>query len=157
MLIIIFRMREKETSLSFILSDVARLYRRRFDVKCRSLGITRPQWQLLAVLARNEGANQAFLADYLEVEPITLSRMIDRMTETGLIERRPDPADRRAWRLFVTETGWALRGRMRELAQEIEDEVFDDVDETAKKYLTDILLDVRDKLVARESVRKVKA
>ena len=156
MLIINLVMSENHISLSFLLADVARLYRRRFDVQCRSLGITRPQWQLLAVLARNEGANQAFLADYLEVEPITLSRMIDRMAESGLIERRPDPADRRAWRLFVTEAGWALRAQMRALAQEIEDEAFEGVSAEARTMLSDILRNVRDTLVDREVARKVR-
>ena len=150
-------MTDSVPSLSFLLADVARLYRRRFDIKSRGLGITRPQWQVLAVLTRYEGANQAFLADYLEVEPITLSRMIDRMADAGLIERRPDPSDRRAWRLFATQAGWDLRARMVAVATEIEDEAFDGVAPEAKALLTDILGQVRDKLVDRESMRKVKA
>src|SRR3954463_13030008 len=96
-------MHNMEQSLGFLISDTARLMRRRFDQKARHLGLTRAQWQVLAHLARNEGINQVGLAELLDVEPITLCRQIDRMEEGGWVVRRPDPGDRRARLLFMTE------------------------------------------------------
>lgn len=81
-------------NLASILSHVSGLLRREFDSRARDIGGTRPQWQVLTVRCRNEGVNQGGLADLLEVEPVTVCRMV---------ERRADPADRRSWRLFLTE------------------------------------------------------
>src|SRR5216683_818956 len=91
-----------ELSFGFLVNDVARLFGRRFDHNGRRLGLTRAQCRTLGYLARNEGINQAGMADLLEIRPMTLVRQIDRMEEAGWIERRPDPTDRRARRLFLT-------------------------------------------------------
>ncbi|RDE06254.1 MarR family winged helix-turn-helix transcriptional regulator [Sphingomonas aracearum] len=99
--------------LGFLLTDVARLLRRRFDERVRALGVTRPQWRTLTTLSRHEGANQGTLADLLEVEPITLCRMIDRLEESGLVERRRDPADRRAWQIFLTDAARPMLDKLR--------------------------------------------
>lgn len=90
-------------SFGFLLSDTARLVRRRFDERARRHGATRAQWKALLGISRHEGINQGGLADLLEVEPITLCRMIDRMADAGLVERRRDPNDRRAWQLYLTD------------------------------------------------------
>lgn len=95
---------EKDT-VGFLIHDVGRLIRYRFDNRARTLGVTRPQSRLLFLLNRAPGENQAKLADLLEVERITLCRMIDRLEEASLVERRPDPMDRRAWRIFLTPQG----------------------------------------------------
>lgn len=91
--------------LGFLLGDAARLLRRSFDARARTMGVTRPQWRVLALLKRFDGSTQVTLADMLDVEPITLGRMVDRLQEAGLVERRADPADRRAWRLHLTPKG----------------------------------------------------
>src|SRR5690606_28746084 len=88
-------------SLGFLLADVSRLVRRRFDARARDLGLTRARWRVLPQLRRREGINEASLAEIMEVEPITLGRHIDRLVEKGFVERRPDPSDRRAWRLYL--------------------------------------------------------
>lgn len=103
-------------SLGFLIGDVARLMRRRFDERARAVGVTRAQWQTLAKLSRVEGINQGGLATLLEVEPITLCRMIDRLEEAGLVERRRDPNDRRAWRIFLTEKARPIIGHIHVLA-----------------------------------------
>ncbi|MBA4763422.1 MarR family winged helix-turn-helix transcriptional regulator [Sphingomonas sp.] len=90
-------------SLGFLISDVSRLLRKRFDDRARLIGVTRQQWRTLSVLKRHEGSNQGTLAELLEVEPITLGRMIDRLEEAGWVERRRDPGDRRVWRIHLTE------------------------------------------------------
>lgn len=91
--------------LGFLLGDAARLLRRSFDERARILGVTRPQWRVLALLKRFDGSTQVTVADMLDVEPITLGRMVDRLQDAGLVERRADPADRRSWRLHLTPDG----------------------------------------------------
>jgi MarR family transcriptional regulator for hemolysin len=88
-------------SLGFLISDVARLWGRRFEQRAKLKGLTRAQCKVLGYLARHEGINQAGLAELLEVEPITLVRLLDRMGEEGWVERRADPSDRRAYRLYL--------------------------------------------------------
>lgn len=105
--------------IGILLSDAARLMRRRFDQRARAHGVTRAQWQVLAVLARNEGISQAGLADRLELESITVGRMVDRLEEAGHVERRADPADRRVWRLHLTDAVGPLLDEMRSLAEEV--------------------------------------
>lgn len=99
-------------SLGFLLADSARLLRREFDARARAIGVTRPQWRVLIVLKREEGINQGELAERLEVEAITVGRMVDRLQEAGLVERQADPGDRRAWRLFLTPRSRALMGEL---------------------------------------------
>jgi DNA-binding MarR family transcriptional regulator len=102
--------------LDFLLADVARLQRRAFDERARLIGVTGPQWRLLTTLFRNEGINQGMLAELLEVEPITLCRMVDRLAESGLIERRANPQDRRAWQLHLTAKAHPVIAQLRSLA-----------------------------------------
>lgn len=112
-------------SLGFLLSDASRLLRRRFDESARAIGVTRAQWRTLVSLSRNEGINQGGLADLLEVEPITLCRMVDRLEEAGLVERRRAPADRRAWHIYLTERSRPLLGELRTLAADVTDRATD--------------------------------
>ncbi len=105
--------------LGFMISDVANLLRRRFDERARLIGVTRPQWRALTMLARQEGLQQAALAELLEVEAITLCRMIDRLAEAGLVERRRDPDDRRAWNLYLTDKARPLIDQLRTIADDV--------------------------------------
>jgi len=106
-------------SLGFLIGDVSRLLRRRFDERARAIGVTRAQWRTLAMLNRNEGLNQGRLAELLEVEPITLCRMVDRLEEAGHVERRRDPGDRRAWKIFLTAQSRPLIAQLRVIADEL--------------------------------------
>ena len=94
---------EAELSFGFLLADVSRLLRRNFEQRVQALGLTMTQWRAIAHLSRREGINQSVLADLLEVKPITLTRLVDRMEEAGWIERRRDPDDRRAVCLHLTD------------------------------------------------------
>ena len=89
-------------NVAFLATDVGRLFRKRFNVAARQLGVTGAQWRMLAAIRRTPGINQAAIAAWLEVEAITAGRMIDRLEKAGLVERRADPADRRTWHLFLT-------------------------------------------------------
>src|SRR4029450_3141757 len=85
-------------NLPFEIAETAHALRRAFDRRAATLGVTRAQWKVLFRLSRMPGLRQVDLADQLDVEPITLCRIIDRLEDAGLVERRRDPADRRAWR-----------------------------------------------------------
>ena len=133
-------------SLGFLISDVSRLMRRRFDERAREVGATRAQWRTLTTLSRNEGLNQGALADLLEVEPITLCRMIDRLEEAGLVERRRDPADRRAWLIFLTPKAHPLISQLRGLADGMIEEALNGLDETRRAALMETLGAIRTNL-----------
>lgn len=118
-----------ERRVGTVLAQVARLMRRAFDERAREIGVTRPQWQVLSVLLRHEGIKQGGLAEILEVEPITAGRMIDRMQDAKLVERKTDPADRRAWRLFLTPRGREIIERLQPLAMETTEEALKGISE----------------------------
>lgn len=135
-----------EENAGSLVSDVARLMRRAFDERARDLGMTRPQWQVLSLLRRHEGINQGGLADLLEVEPITLCRMVDRLQEADLVERRRDPADRRAWRLFLSDRAVALLEQLRPLAAEMLDAALEGLTEEERENLVSALDRIRQNL-----------
>ena len=102
-----------EPTLGFLLHDISRFLRKRFEQRARDLGLTRSQWQVLAFLAQNEGIHQGGLADILEIEPITLVRILDKLEARALIERRAHPTDRRIRLLFMTAAAHPILERMR--------------------------------------------
>jgi MarR family transcriptional regulator for hemolysin len=114
----------EQTTLGFLLHDVARLMRKRFEqvARAKRLGLTRSQAAVLARLALREGINQVSLAQLLELEPITLVRLLDRLQAAGLIERRADPQDRRARVLYLTAEARPLLERVQILAGEVREE-----------------------------------
>jgi DNA-binding MarR family transcriptional regulator len=130
-------------TLPHLLADSARLLRRDFDARVRELGMTSPQARLLLILHHTEGENQGFYAERLEVEPISLTRMIDRMEDSGLVERRPDPADRRAWRLFLTAKSLLVIDQVRTCLAGLEDEMLAGLDPAARESLAQMLETVR--------------
>lgn len=87
--------------LLFLLHDVARLLRHESDKRAAMHGMTRAQWVILFWLERQPGLSQKELSEILEVEPITVARLIDRLEARGMVERRPDAKDRRIWRLHL--------------------------------------------------------
>jgi DNA-binding MarR family transcriptional regulator len=109
-------------NLGFLIADVSRLLRKEFDARVRKIGVTRPQWRVLTALGRMEGSTQGVLADFLDVEPITLCRMVDRLEEAALVERRAHPADRRAWQIFLTDKGHAMVAELRPIALSLFDD-----------------------------------
>jgi MarR family transcriptional regulator for hemolysin len=135
-----------DRSFGFLLHDLARLVRKRYEQRARPLGLTRAQWQVLAHLQRHEGINQSGLAELLEIEPITIARLLDRMEEAGLVERRADPADRRARRLFLTERATPMLERGRALGDEVRAEAFAGLGPIERESLIDMLLRVRGNL-----------
>lgn len=138
-----------EENLGTLLAQVSRLLRRTFDERARGIGVTRPQWQVLSLLMLHAGSNQGALADLLEVEPITLGRMIDRLQEAGLVERRDDPADRRAWRIYLTGKGEELLEKLRPFGTETIDSALEGVGEADRAQFIATLARVRTNLSRR--------
>ncbi|MCW8126443.1 MarR family winged helix-turn-helix transcriptional regulator [Microbulbifer halophilus] len=93
---------DKESQMSFELHSAAHLLRRNFDRRARAHGLSRSRWQVLWHLAREEGQKQAELAERMDVAPISLARQVDKLQQEGLVERRPDPEDRRCFRVYLT-------------------------------------------------------
>jgi len=137
---------ELDRAFGFVVHDVARLLAKRFDQRAKSLGLTRAQWRALAFLAREEGVSQARLADILEVEPITLVRLVDRMEEAGWVVRRPHPTDRRLRLLFLTEKARDTFARMRVIGAKVRAEALTGLTTEEHDLLIDLLLRVRTNL-----------
>jgi MarR family transcriptional regulator for hemolysin len=136
-------------TLGFVLHDVARLLRKRFEQRARAaaLGLTRAQSAVLANLARREGINQAALAQLLELEPITIARLLDRLQLAGLIERRPDPKDRRAHLLYLSEAAYPLLDRIFALAAEVRAEALAGIAEADRALLLEMLIAMKANLI----------
>jgi len=115
-------------TLPFEIGETAHALRKAFDRRAVGLGVTRAQWKVLFRLDRHPGLRQIELADMLDIEPITLSRIVDRLEESGLVERRADPADRRAWRLHVTAGAQPLIAKLRAIADDMIAETFAGID-----------------------------
>ncbi|MBV7415951.1 MarR family transcriptional regulator [Aeromonas encheleia] len=96
-------MNKQPDSIGFLLGDVQRLMRRQFQQQLEGSGLTLAQARALVHIARSEGIRQVELADGLDIQPITLARQLDQLAENGLVERRSDPTDRRAYQLYLTE------------------------------------------------------
>ncbi len=111
--------RSLNREFAFSLNDVARMLRTYADHKASQFGITRAQWVVLVRLDRFEGLKQSELAEMLDLQPITLTRLLDRLCGSGLIERRADPNDRRAKRLYLTAEARPLLERLGDLGDEM--------------------------------------
>ncbi len=135
--------------IGFLLGDAGRLLRRSFDERARAMGVTRPQWRVLALLKRFDGSTQVTIADMLEVEPITLGRMIDRLQDAELVERRADPKDRRAWRLHLTAKGRAKIKELEPTASAMFADALQGINEEKQTELEDMLNIIRSNLTRK--------
>jgi len=140
--------RSQNREILFTISDVGRLLRTYADQKARHFGQTRAQWAVLLRLERREGLKQSDLADDLDIQPITLTRLVDRLCDNGLIERRPDPNDRRAKRLYLTPAARPLLDRISAQVEELAETVLAGVDAKATATLLTQLG------LARENLRR---
>ena len=140
--------------IGFLIADTARSMRRRFDERARAIGVTRPQWRTLVTLAREEGIHQGALAERLEVEPITLCRMIDRLVDAGLVERRRHPTDRRVWTIYLTEKARPLLGSIGSIADALYATALEGISASDRRNLTDTLERIRANLHAEPQTRE---
>jgi MarR family transcriptional regulator for hemolysin len=127
--------RSQNREILFMISDVGRLLRTYADQRARREGGTRAQWAVLLKLERREGLKQSDLAEELDLQPITLTRLVDRLCDNGLIERRADPNDRRAKRLYLTAAARPLLDRISVHVEELAETVLAGVDPAAVSVL----------------------
>ena len=142
-------MEHPSQNLGFLLHDVARLMRKRFEQNARQLRLTRSQCQVLAHLARQEGIAQSGLADILEVEPITLTRILDRLEGGGLVERRPHPTDRRIRQLYLTAEARPLLADIFAIGAATRGEALEGVPELEREFLIATLTSMKANLLRK--------
>lgn len=130
------------------LVESSRLLRNYIDHRAKARGTTRAQWIVLFRLREQEGLSQVDLADVLELQPISLVRLLDRLVEHGLLERRPDPRDRRANRLFLTKRGRQLVDDLDSLRDAIASDVLRDVSNAHVESGLAIARSVKDRIKA---------
>jgi MarR family transcriptional regulator for hemolysin len=143
-----------ERDFAFLLNDVARMLRTLADQEAREFGMTRAQWGVLFRLERSEGLKQSELAEILDIQPITLTRLIDRLCDNGLIERRNDPNDRRAKRLFLTPAARPLLDRLNGLSTRMMARVLEGVSPSAIEEMTLQFANIRENLRKAMSERQ---
>lgn len=145
--------------LGFLIHDVQRLMRKRFEARASGVGLSSAQWRLLVRVAKEEGVAQARLAELLEIEPISVSRLVDRMEESGWIERRADAADRRVRMIFPTPKAREAYAQIKSLAGEVYEESLTGVSADDRRVLIGALEAMAENLADGEtsSCEKVKS
>ena len=140
-----------ESDFLFLIYDVAQLVRRQADKRARMHGMTRAQWAVLARLEREPGTTQSRLAVLTDVEPITIGRLVDRLVANGLIERHPDPHDRRVWRLSLTPKSAGILKQIAAFRRELHDEMAHGLDPQSLSSLVKSLQRMRANLTKRRA------
>tara|TARA_R110002072_G_scaffold289831_2_gene457119 strand:- start:62788 stop:63267 length:480 start_codon:yes stop_codon:yes gene_type:complete len=140
----------------FVIHDIARLLRSRFDRRAQPLGLTRAQWSVLVHLRRQDGIRQADLATLLEMQPISLTRLIDRLVKKGYVERRCDPKDRRANRVYLTREVTPILNRLRDLGKEVREEALSGIPTEDRMHFMETLLRIRANVAGIPSTPKIK-
>jgi MarR family transcriptional regulator for hemolysin len=140
------RPRNVRREFAFLINDVARMLRTYADQRARQFGMTRAQWAVLARMETNEGLKQSELAEMLDLQPITLTRLVDRLCANGLIERRADPDDRRAKRLYLTAAARPLMDRLADLGQDMMGTVLEGFDVATIERMIGELAHAKDNL-----------
>ena len=138
-----------------VLNDVARRMRTRFDQWARTYGMTRAQGLILTRLNRRPGLSQNELATICEVEPITIGRLVDRLEARGLLERRPDPADRRIRRLHLLPAAAPILAKIDDYREALEEYLTEGLDPKTQEAMLEALLHMKFKLAAEASRPKL--
>lgn len=140
-------MHDFRRDLMFLLHDVARLIRVDADKRARAHGMTRAQWAILIWLDRQPGLSQKELSEILDVEPITVARLIDRLESRGMVERRPDPKDRRIWRLHLCSPAFGMLGEIDRQREAMRAYVTAGLDDATIDTMTEALLKMKTTLI----------
>lgn len=140
-----------DRNLGFLLHDVARLMRKRFEQNARELGLTRSQCSVLAHLARHDGIQQGTLAEILEVEPITLTRLVDRLEQMGLVTRQAPRSDRRIRLLQLTDAARPLLAEIFAIGALTRGEALEGVPDEDRDRLFDVLFRMKTNLIGKSA------
>lgn len=132
-------MNDRLRNCGFLLKEVSRRYVLRFEVRAREISLNLVQAKALARLEKNQGVSQARLAELAEFDPMTMVRILDRMEADGLLERRPDPADRRARCLYLTAKAKPILSEIWRLSDEVRAELFTGVSKADREVFMSVL------------------
>lgn len=143
--------------LGWDINETAHAMRKAFDRRASELGITRAQWRVLAHLDHRPGQRQVDLAERLDIEPITLCRIVDKLEEAGLVERRRDPSDRRAWQPFLRDKAAPLVVKLNTLAETFTTDVFGNLDPQELEQTRNLLARIRENVTGMNQRSKASA
>lgn len=136
----------QQDSVGFLLADVSRLMRRHFQQKLDQTSLTWAQARALVYISRSEGVRQIDLAEILEVQPITLGRLIDQLSAVGLVERRPDQQDRRAYRIYLTDAAQPHLNSIKEVGKAVRAQAMQGLTKEEEHTMNAALQRIRDNL-----------
>jgi DNA-binding MarR family transcriptional regulator len=136
----------QKENLAFLLADVSRLIRRSFQKRIEGSSLTQAQARALIWVSKNEGMQQCELAELLEIQPITLARLIDQLEQSKLVERRPNPTDRRAYQLYITKQAAPHLAAIREVSAAIRADALLGVEKNELAILLSTLQKIRNNL-----------
>lgn len=145
--------RSPSREFGFLLAETARVLRTTVDHEARALGMTRAQWSVLVRVERQEGLHQADLAQALDLAPITLARIVDRLAAQGLVDRRPDPTDRRANRLYLTAAAGPVLDQLGHIGERIMTRALEGIDHTKVALMVENLNAIRTNLKTYQKSR----
>jgi len=137
---------DREKSIGFLVHEVARLFRRRFEDEARTHNVTLPQWRALIEIHKNEGISQVSLAGCIDTDPMTLSGILDRLEKRGLVERYPDPNDSRAKLARLTDEGSSLVRTARHVGRELYENALGGLSQAERDRLATALIRIRNNL-----------
>ncbi len=143
-----------KTAFGFLVNDVTRMLRTQFDRRAVRFQLTRAQWRALKRISYSEGLRQAELAEHLEMEPIAIGRVIDRLENAGFVERRADPTDRRAWRLHLPARAHAVVDDMETISTELFREAQKGISAADMKAVMATLSVMKQNLIAMDEAEK---
>lgn len=144
---------DDKTTFGFLVNDVTRIMRKLFDRRAVKFDLTRAQWRALKRVHHGEGMTQNDLAEYLEMEPIAVGRVIDRLQKAGFIERRSDPADRRVWRLHLTAKAHDVVDDMEQISNELFKQAQRGISAGDMKTMLDVFTRMKQNLVALDRAK----
>lgn len=144
-------MTKTQPAFGVVITDVTRLFRKHFDRRAAKYGLTRAQWRALKMIGMRPGMRQADLAEFLELEPIAVSRVIDRLRDAGFVERRACPDDRRAWRLHVTTKAGGIVDNLEKISDDLRRDAVRGIKAADIAAMQDCLERIKANLAALES------
>jgi len=133
-------------TIGYLIADLTRLFGRVFDRRAVHLGLTRAQWRALKRIHDRQGLSQVELAEQMDMEPIAVGRVVDRLQKAGFVERRPDPDDRRRWRLYLEPQAMQVMDAITELSSRLRAEALEGLSDAEVEAMLRALLHVRDNL-----------
>ena len=139
-----------DCNIGFLIQDVARLMRREFNRRVTELELTQAQWRALSIMWRKPGMRQIELADILEMQPISVGRLLDRLQAAGWVDRKADPSDRRATQLYLTDRAEPILSKLRMHGAETRAFALTGISEKDRQQFFDILTRMRANLASEE-------